>query len=57
MKTRYVFTVLLLLTLSLLPLASNLAYANAVPSLAGVKNLIHVPLTRQNTDYTCGITA
>lgn len=57
MKKRYLFTIFLLLSLSLLPLASNLAYASSAPSLSNVKNLIRVPLTRQDTDYTCGITA
>lgn len=57
MKKRYLFTIFLLLSLSLVPLASNLAYASSAPSLANVKNLIRVPLTRQDTDYTCGITA
>lgn len=61
MKMRYRSTLMTMLLLFALVLTSFLdsgtAEASGAPAVSKVKNLIRVPLTRQGTDYTCGVTA
>lgn len=45
-----------LLTLAIFLPSANAA-ASGTPSISTVKNLVRVPLARQDTDYTCGVTA
>lgn len=61
MKIRCLSAWLIIPLLLVLPLTSFLYSSNAEasgsPSVAKVQNLIRVPLARQDTDYTCGVTA
>lgn len=57
MKTRYFFIGLLAFTLSIGWCGNSYAAANTEQSVSMVKNLIRVPLARQNLDYTCGVAA
>lgn len=61
MKMRYRSTSMVILLLFTLVLTSFLYSGNVEasgdPTVSKVKNLIRLPLTRQDTDYTCGVTA
>lgn len=63
MKARYNIFVgiiaLLLFVITLTTYWSDRSYAEASgeKSVSMVKHIIHVPMTRQNNDYTCGVTA
>ena len=57
MKGRYLLTGLLALALTMGWCESSYAKPGTEPSVSMVKNLIRVPLTRQNVDYTCGVAA
>jgi len=57
MKGRYLLTGLLALALTMGWCGSGYAKPSTEPSVSTVKNLIRVPLARQNANYTCGVAA
>ena len=57
MKGRYLLTGVLALMLTIGGCEISNAKPSTEPSVSTVKNLIRVPLTRQNANYTCGVAA
>ena len=55
MKGRYLLTGVLALMLTIGWCGSGYAKPSTEPSVSTVKNLIRVPLARQNANYTCGV--
>ena len=57
MKGRYLLTGVLALMLTIGGCEISNAKPSTEPSVSTVKNLIRVPLARQNANYTCGVAA
>ena len=57
MKGRYLLTGVLALMLTIGGCEISNAKPSTEPSASMVKNLIRVPLARQNANYTCGVAA